>query len=198
MPRARCSGASRRGSPSVLRGKHEPAFSPHLDAGDFVVVVNAAKVRLTGDKLAEKQYIRHTGYPGGMRRATAAEVLGEHPDARHSRRGRRACCRRTGSAAGSRPSSRSMRGAGASARGAEAATAPESRLEEAMADTEKFMWQPESASRPSPGCGCRTGKGEITVNERTLEDYFGARDVPHDRQPAVRGHLDGGPVSAST
>src|SRR5262245_34515251 len=63
----------------VLRGKHSPRYSPHLDAGDFVVVVNAEKVRLTGKKLAEKQYIRHSEYPGGIRRATAAEVLAKHP-----------------------------------------------------------------------------------------------------------------------
>jgi large subunit ribosomal protein L13 len=64
---------------SVLRGKTNPAFSPHLDAGDFVVVVNAAKVRLTGQKLAKKEYVRHTGYPGGVRRARAEEVLARHP-----------------------------------------------------------------------------------------------------------------------
>ena len=63
----------------VLRGKRNPAFSPHLDAGDFVIVVNAAKVRLTGDKLASKEYIRHSGYPGGIRRARAGEVLHKHP-----------------------------------------------------------------------------------------------------------------------
>jgi large subunit ribosomal protein L13 len=64
---------------SVLRGKTNPSFSPHLDAGDFVVVVNAAKVRLTGQKLAKKEYIRHSGYPGGVRRARAEEVLARHP-----------------------------------------------------------------------------------------------------------------------
>ena len=64
---------------TVLRGKHNPGFSPHLDAGDFVVVVNAEKIRLTGNKLAEKQYVRHSEYPGGVRRATAAEVLAKHP-----------------------------------------------------------------------------------------------------------------------
>jgi large subunit ribosomal protein L13 len=64
---------------SVLRGKTNPSFSPHLDAGDFVVVVNAAKVRLTGQKLAQKEYIRHTGYPGGVRRARAEQVLARHP-----------------------------------------------------------------------------------------------------------------------
>src|SRR5689334_24206215 len=58
----------------VLRGKENASFSPHLDAGDFVVVVNAAKIRLTGQKLAQKQYIRHTGYPGGVRRARAEEI----------------------------------------------------------------------------------------------------------------------------
>src|SRR6266446_3105483 len=63
----------------VLRGKTNPGFSPHLDAGDFVVVVNAEKIRLTGNKLQEKQYIRHSEYPGGLRRATAAQVLAKHP-----------------------------------------------------------------------------------------------------------------------
>jgi len=64
---------------SVLRGKTNPRFSPHVDAGDFVVVVNAAKIRLTGQKLAKKEYIRHTGWPGGVRRARADEVLAKHP-----------------------------------------------------------------------------------------------------------------------
>jgi len=63
----------------VLRGKTKPEFSPHVDAGDFVVVVNAAKIRLTGQKLAKKMYVRHTGYPGGVRRSRAEEVLARHP-----------------------------------------------------------------------------------------------------------------------
>ena len=64
---------------SVLRGKTRASFSPHVDAGDFVVVVNAAKVRLTGAKLQQKEYIRHSGFPGGVRRARAEEVLQKHP-----------------------------------------------------------------------------------------------------------------------
>jgi large subunit ribosomal protein L13 len=64
---------------SILRGKTRPSFSPHVDAGDFVVVVNAAKVRLTGAKTSQKQYIRHSGYPGGVRRARADEVLQKQP-----------------------------------------------------------------------------------------------------------------------
>jgi large subunit ribosomal protein L13 len=63
----------------VLRGKTKPTFSPHVDAGDFVVVVNASKVKLTGKKLTDKEYIRHTGYPGGVRRERAEEVLTKHP-----------------------------------------------------------------------------------------------------------------------
>src|SRR5207247_2015511 len=55
----------------VLRGKTNPTFSPHLDAGDFVVVINAAKVRITGKKASDKVYIRHSGYPGGIRRVQA-------------------------------------------------------------------------------------------------------------------------------
>jgi large subunit ribosomal protein L13 len=65
---------------SVLRGKANPAYSPHLDAGDFVVVVNAARVRLTGEKLGEKRYYRHTGYPGGVRERTAGEILARFPE----------------------------------------------------------------------------------------------------------------------
>ena len=64
---------------TVLRGKHSPRFSPHLDAGDFVIVVNAKGIRLTGAKLSDKEYIRHSGYPGGIRRASAQEVLDKQP-----------------------------------------------------------------------------------------------------------------------
>jgi large subunit ribosomal protein L13 len=64
---------------TVLRGKHKPSFSPHLDAGDFVIVINAKGVRLTGHKLADKTYFRHSGYPGGIRRASAQELLEKKP-----------------------------------------------------------------------------------------------------------------------
>jgi large subunit ribosomal protein L13 len=65
---------------NVLRGKHKPTFTPHVDSGDFVVVVNAAKVRLTGRKLEGKIYHRHTGYPGGVRSTTAGRVMQERPE----------------------------------------------------------------------------------------------------------------------
>jgi large subunit ribosomal protein L13 len=66
---------------SRLRGKHKPTFTPHMDCGDNVIVVNADKVVLTGNKLADKTYYRHTGYPGGIKSTTAGAVLqGKHPE----------------------------------------------------------------------------------------------------------------------
>lgn len=63
----------------ILRGKHKPSFTPHVDCGDNVIVINATKVRLTGKKLTEKVYVRHTGYPGGQRFATPKEMLTRKP-----------------------------------------------------------------------------------------------------------------------
>jgi large subunit ribosomal protein L13 len=66
---------------SVLRGKHKAAFTPHVDTGDFVIVVNAEKVRLTGRKREQKTYYRHTGYPGHLKLTTAGKLLaGPHAD----------------------------------------------------------------------------------------------------------------------
>lgn len=65
----------------VLRGKHKPNFTPHVDCGDNVIIINAEKIKLTGDKLAQKEYIRHTGYPGGQRRETAEKLLSRKPEA---------------------------------------------------------------------------------------------------------------------
>lgn len=65
---------------STLRGKTKPSFSPHVDAGDFVVIINASKIRLTGNKLRDKMYVRHTGYPGGIRETSAGDMLQRHPD----------------------------------------------------------------------------------------------------------------------
>ncbi|MFZ9045137.1 MAG: 50S ribosomal protein L13 [Cyclobacteriaceae bacterium] len=58
----------------MVRGKHKPSFAPHVDCGDHVIVINCDQVRLTGNKWSEKQYVRHTGYPGGQRMATPLEV----------------------------------------------------------------------------------------------------------------------------
>jgi len=64
----------------LLRGKHKPIFTPHLDTGDFVVVVNAEKVSLTGQKWKEKLYIHHSGYPGGLKSISAEQMLQKKPE----------------------------------------------------------------------------------------------------------------------
>lgn len=64
----------------VLRGKHKPTFTPHVDTGDHVIVVNAGKVRLTGKKLTQKTYFRHSGYPGGTTFVAAGNMLEKHPE----------------------------------------------------------------------------------------------------------------------
>lgn len=63
----------------VLRGKHKPIYAPHLDTGDYVIVVNAEKVHVTGNKLDQKIYHRHSGYPGGLKSITLREQLKRHP-----------------------------------------------------------------------------------------------------------------------
>ena len=64
----------------ILRGKHKPMFSPHLDVGDYVVVINADKIRLTGSKPEKKEYFRHTGYIGGEKFIPFKTMLDAHPD----------------------------------------------------------------------------------------------------------------------
>ena len=63
----------------ILRGKHKPTFTPHVDCGDFVIIVNASKVNLTGKKLDDKIYYNHSGYTGGLRERTAREMLENYP-----------------------------------------------------------------------------------------------------------------------
>ena len=65
---------------TLLRGKHKPIFAPHIDTGDFVIVVNAEKVSVTGKKREEKRYYRHSGYPGGLRSRTLEELLARRPE----------------------------------------------------------------------------------------------------------------------
>lgn len=63
----------------ILRGKNKPCYTPHADCGDYVIVINADKVKLTGKKMTDKVYVRHTGYPGGQRFATPADYLAKKP-----------------------------------------------------------------------------------------------------------------------
>ena len=64
----------------ILLGKDKPSFTPHVDCGDNVIIINAEKVRLTGKKLTDKEYVRHSGYPGGIRLTTPAEYLKKNPE----------------------------------------------------------------------------------------------------------------------
>lgn len=64
----------------VLRGKHKPEYTPHVDCGDNVIIINAEKAVLTGKKLTDKEYIRHSGYPGGQKVETPVEMLEKHPE----------------------------------------------------------------------------------------------------------------------
>ncbi|MFN2258422.1 MAG: 50S ribosomal protein L13 [Parasphingopyxis sp.] len=66
---------------NLLRGKHKPSFTPHVDCGDNVIVINAEKVRFTGNKTADKRYYKHTGYPGGIKETSPERILeGDHPE----------------------------------------------------------------------------------------------------------------------
>lgn len=65
---------------SILRGKHKPQFTPHVDAGDFVIIINAEKIHLTGKKLQNKKYYRHSLYPGGLKVTTAGQLLQTKPE----------------------------------------------------------------------------------------------------------------------
>ncbi|MEM7484069.1 MAG: 50S ribosomal protein L13 [Bacteroidota bacterium] len=64
----------------LLRGKHKPNFTPHVDCGDNIIVINAEKITMSGNKWGDKTYLRYTGYPGGQRSTTAQELLEKHPE----------------------------------------------------------------------------------------------------------------------
>ena len=65
---------------SILRGKNKPTFTPHVDTGDYVIVINAAQVKLTGKKASQKMYYRHSNYPGGLKQRTAGDFLAKDPE----------------------------------------------------------------------------------------------------------------------
>lgn len=65
---------------TILKGKHKPQYTPHVDTGDFVVIINADKIRLTGAKAADKAYYRHSGFPGGLHAESFAEAMEKHPE----------------------------------------------------------------------------------------------------------------------
>lgn len=64
----------------ILRGKHKPIYAPHMDTGDYVIIINCEKIRVTGDKLDSKMYYRHSGYPGGLKSVTLRQQLDRYPE----------------------------------------------------------------------------------------------------------------------
>ena len=80
MPKAWCLAASPPRWPRILRGKHKPIFAPHCDTGDHVIIVNADKIVLTAGKAEQKMVYRHSGYPGGLRSQTYADLLATQPE----------------------------------------------------------------------------------------------------------------------
>ncbi len=64
----------------ILKGKHKPQYTPHVDTGDFVIIINADKIRVTGTKASQKSYYRHSGYPGGLKSETFTEAMAKHPE----------------------------------------------------------------------------------------------------------------------
>ena len=79
MPRVRFWGDWLQSWSKILKGKNKPTYTPHLDTGDFVIVVNAGKVTLTGKKMKDKIYYHHTGYPGGIKEMNAEKLLAKKP-----------------------------------------------------------------------------------------------------------------------
>jgi large subunit ribosomal protein L13 len=65
---------------TILKGKHKPQYTPHVDTGDFVVIINAEKIRLTGNKASQKTYYRHSGYPGGLKAESFERAIERHPE----------------------------------------------------------------------------------------------------------------------
>ena len=64
----------------ILRGKHKPQYTPHVDTGDFVIIINADKIRVTGNKAQDKRYYRHSGHPGGLKYETFEQAMAKHPE----------------------------------------------------------------------------------------------------------------------
>jgi len=65
---------------SILRGKHKPTYTPHADTGDYVIIINAQEIELTGNKMADKMYYNHSGHPGGLRARSASEMIEKNPE----------------------------------------------------------------------------------------------------------------------
>ena len=151
----------------TLRGKDKPQYTPHVDTGDFVVVVNAEKVAVTGNKLDDKRYYRHSGYPGGLRSRTLREQLDRRPEEviRKAVKGHAAAQPALSRAA---PQAEDLRRAGASAHGAGTEGAEDEVVTAELATYQGTGKRKTSVARVI----LRPGDGTWWINGRTLDEYF--------------------------
>ena len=169
----------------VLRGKHKPIFAPHLDTGDHVIVVNAAKIQMTAGKADKKLHYRHSGYPGGLSARSYAELLAKHPEetfrravkgmlpkgplGRHMLRKLKVYAGPTHPHAAQRPSA----SAGRPPHPSGLLIGPTPRQKEQPIRAQAADPSPPVAvRRPSPGSACAPARASITVNRRPIDDYF--------------------------
>ncbi len=159
---------------SRLRGKHKPVYTPHVDTGDFIIVVNAEKVVLTGRKLTDKMYYSHSGYPGGLKSITAENLL-QTGRKRCSALPSRVCFRRT-------PWEGRCSGSSRSTRAARMGTKPRApgrsscRLSQGRFDLERNMEKRFYATGKRKTAIARVymkeGSGQLIINKRNFDDYF--------------------------
>ena len=184
-PRGRPSAVSPRASRTRCAARTSREYTPHVDTGDFVVVVNAEKIAVTGKKLDEKIYYRHSGYPGGLKERPLREQLDRRPDRRAAQGGQ-------GHAAAQPPRARSrlteaedLRRPRASARGAGSQAA---RSDMSCMQPERAQYQGTGKRKTSVArVILRPGDGTTWFNGRTIEDYFPRPDAPRAGAGAAEG-----------
>ena len=185
----------------VLRGKRKAAYTPHVDTGDFVIVVNAEKIHVTGQKLDQKIYYRHSGYPGGLRERTLREQLDRRPE-EVLRKAVKGMLPKNRLASRPAAQAQDLRGPRASARGPEPRT-PAGAL---VADTAVSYRGTGKRKTSVARVLLVPGAGAITVNGKTIEEYFPRQTLRSiataplaltgtDAAYDVRARIDGGGIS---
>ena len=179
-----------------LRGKHKAEYTPHVDTGDHIIVLNAEKVRVTGDKLRDKIYYWHTGAIGGIKSKSLEKLMAEHPEraiefavkgmlprTRSVGRCTASCTFSRATSTRTPPSSRSR--SRSDPRTAEFPGPNDAR------EHQLRHRPPQDLDRPrSPAAG----QGSIRINHRSIEEFFGRETATDDRPPATRGRADGRPL----
>ena len=154
----------------TLRGKLKPEYTPHIDTGDFVVVINCERIRVTGKKMDDKIYYRHSGYHGGLREETLRDLLGRRPE-EVIRRAVKGMVPRNAARSRAAPEAQGVRRPRAPARGPGAQAA---RREEVVMAENDAVYRGTGKRKTSVARVILTpGSGAFTVNGRALDEYFG-------------------------